>query len=250
MSKRLWIATVVAALSLEAGAAAAQPLPGKIGYTVLNQGQRVGHCDITVTTRGNDLVMDSTTDIDFGSGKLHVTCHTVADKTTYLVRSVEWKGVKGDVAYSGNITIDGDSLYGTTVNGETKKTDYLISPNAVNLVLEDYIMDHEVLIARAHLVDGHKVGVFGIMLPSSFALSGCTVTSASKAEIENDETAIVCDKILIAISGSDPFASFYDPTRGVPVYLAFPQTNVEVFLDEFFGDAPVSRYRETPKTEE
>jgi hypothetical protein len=247
MSKRLWIATILAAFSLEAGAAAAQPLPGKIGYTVLNRGQRVGHCDITVTTKGNDLIMDSTTDIDFGAGKLHVTCHTVADKTTFLVRTVEWKGTKGDVDYHGNITVDGDSLYGTTVTGDTKKTDYLISPNDVNLILEDYVMDHEVLIARAHLVDGQKIGIYGMMLPSSFALSGCTVSTASKAEIENDEKAIVCDKILVAISGSDPFASFYDPVRGLPVYLAFPQTNVEVFLDDFFGEAPVSRYREAPE---
>jgi len=140
--------------------------------------------------------------------------------------------------------MQGDSLFGTTLNGDLKKTDYVISPYDITLFLEDYVMAHEILIARAHIVDGQMVGTYGLMFPSSFALSSATVQTASKAEIESEDAAVVCDKILVAIQGSDPYACFYDPARGLPVYMAFPQTNVEVFLDDFFGDHPVSRYRE------
>ena len=50
--------------------------------------------------------------------------------------------------------------------------------------------------------------------------------------------------VLIAMGGSNAFASFYDPGRRLPVYIAFPSVAVEVFLDEFYGDTPVSRFRE------
>lgn len=70
------------------------------------------------------------------------------------------------------------------------------------------------------------------------------ITKGSVSALESMTQEAICTKLVIAIQGSSPFASYFDPESGLPVYLAFPTALVEVFLDDFYGDVPISRYRE------
>jgi hypothetical protein len=49
-------------------------------------------------------------------------------------------------------------------------------------------------------------------------------------------------KLIVIISGAEPFESHVDPVRGVPVYIRFPTSQAEAFLDEVFGENPVTYY--------
>jgi hypothetical protein len=106
------------------------------------------------------------------------------------------------------------------------------------------MMEHEVLIALAHIATGDDVREYGFVMPSSLTLARATIASATSAIMESDYESAVCTKLIVSLDGSEAFASFLDPKRNLPVYLAFPQTNVEVFLDDFYRDSPVVRYRQ------
>jgi hypothetical protein len=223
----------------------ANTLPPEIGYTIYRKGVEIGRCDIKVAETVDELVFESTTKVDLGNDMtLEMTCRTVADPKTFLIRSYEYVGQKAGVSLDGFLEIDGDSLHGVVLRDDVESSDYKLSPYDRNLLLEDFVMDHEVLIALAHSVSGENPGTYGLMFPTGMSFVKATLAFASTLEIESDYKSTVCKKLLVAIEGSQPFASFYDPNRRLPVYMAFPQTHVEVFLDEFFGDSPVSRYRE------
>jgi hypothetical protein len=242
--KNLAIVLLLVFLAQPAGTVWANTLPDEIGYTIYQRGQRLGHCDIKVTESAEALVLESTTKMKFGSETMELTCRTEADPETYLVRRFEYFGTKAGTSVDGFVNMEGDSIWGTLLTGDVEVTDYRLSPLDRNLFLEDYVMDHEVLAALAHSAGGSRGAEYGIVFPSNLTLAKCGAAFASKQVVESDYKSAVCEKLLVHIEGSDPFASYFDPKRNLPVYIAFPQTNVEVFLDEFYGDSPVSQYRE------
>lgn len=221
----------------------ANTLPKKIGYTIYSQGKEAGHSDITVTETATELVLESKTTMDFGTEKMEMSCRTVADPKTFIVRSFDFHGVKAGTNIDGQMFAEGDSLYGTVIRGDQERSDYRITPFEKTLMFEDYIVEHQVLIALAHSVSEVDPADYGLMLPASFALLRASLVFATTLEIESDVKAAVCKKLLVAVEGSEPYASYWDPKRKLPVYMAFPQTSVEVFLDEFYAGSPVSRFR-------
>jgi hypothetical protein len=225
----------------------ANSLPETIGYTIFNRGHEVGHSQIDVTQTATEIVFESTTRVQFtAADSMSVTSRTVADPQTFLIRSFEYDGIRGPSTIHAEVTVYGDSLhYLIDRNGEITD-DYKKSPYEYNLMLEDYIMEHEVLIALSHnaRVEGTSTPAhYGVLFPLGAVMTSADIVFASDLEIESDTESAVCKKLVIKISGSEPFATFFDPERGLPVYMAFPQTLVEVFLDDFFGDSPVTRYR-------
>lgn len=226
----------------------ANPLPDKIGYTIYARGQEIGHSDITVTRTDDAIIFDTITKVDFANDeKLDLRSRTKADPKTFLIRSFSYDGTRAGSELSGEVVAEGDSIYGTFWENGKERTDYRKNPFGPHLFLQDFVMSHEVLIARAQEAAGGDMKVpieYGIVFPSSLTLSKATVGFASTLEIESDTEAVVCKKLLVGIEGSQPFASYYDPERGLPVYMVFPQSLVEVFLDDFFGDSPITRYRE------
>jgi hypothetical protein len=226
----------------------ANPLPGKIGYTIYARGQEVGHSDITVTRTDDAIIFDTVTRVNFQNDEtLEMRSRTKADPKTYLIRSFSYDGTKAGSELSGEVVAEGDSIYSTFWEDGKERTDYRKNPYGRHLFLEDFVMSHEVLIARAQEATGADMKTpidYGMVFPSTLTILKATVGFASTLEIESDTQAVVCKKLLVGIEGSQPFASYYDPERGLPVYMVFPQTLVEVFLDDFFGDSPITRYRE------
>jgi hypothetical protein len=240
---RLSMALALLVTALPMSGAHAGTLPPKIEYTIYMNGERVGHTTIRTSETADAIVLESNLEAHFSSFDMNLTCRTEADKKTFLVRNFEYQGTKGGMDFKGVFDAVGDSLHFTVTTDSVTKDDYRIAPDERNLVIEDYVFEHQALLALAVLRSGERIQDYGLVFPSAVALTTCTVGDASKASLESDTAELICTKIVVAISGSDPYASYYDPTRHVPVYIAFPQTNVEVFLDEFFGKTPVSNYR-------
>jgi len=100
-----------------------------------------------------------------------------------------------------------------------------------------------VAMALAH--DAHKELVLNaeLFLPNAMNIAQLTITATGEAEVESEYGAAVARKLIVQFTGASPFAIYFDQTRGLPVYMAFPQTGIEAFLDEFYMDKPVSRLR-------
>jgi len=64
--------------------------------------------------------------------------------------------------------------------------------------------------------------------------------------VDGSNQSMTARKLLVAIQGGDPFESLIDPERGIPVYIRFPGIGAEVFLNDFYGDNPVSQYPSAP----
>jgi hypothetical protein len=246
--RRFTILCALVLLAQSEPVAWANSLPETVGYTIYSHGQEVGHSDIRVTETETAIELESSTRVRItDADSIIMACRTVADPQTFLVRTFEFNGSRGPSAIDGQVTIAGDSVYSKFMRNDNEIDDYRISPFDRNLVLEDYIMEHEILIALAHDAregGGNTPEDYGLLFPSSLTVTSAKVAFASTVEIESDVSAVVCKKLIVKIAGSKPFASYFDPERRLPVYMAFPQTNVEVFLDDFFGESPVTRYRE------
>lgn len=223
----------------------AKALPEKVGYTIYSRGEEVGHSAITITRTSDAVVFESTASVQFTpTESIELTCHTVADPKTFLIREFDFHGQRAGTKIEGRIEVEGDSLYGTVYRDDVELSSYKKSSFDRHLMLEDFVLEHEILIALAHEAAGVNPAEYGLLFPATITMAKATVAFASTLEIESDTQAVVCKKIIVAIEGSSPYAVYYDPERRLPVYMAFPQTSVEVFLDDFFGDSPVSRFRE------
>jgi len=238
------IAVAILLTLVAAGPVAAGQLPEEIGYTIYVLGKRAGHSRMHVTYAGDTVTLESNTRIDFDGYKLSYESKTVADAKTYQVRSFEFSGNKAGTPIEGNVRVEDDAVSGRVVAGEYPQEGIRRARHGAIVFLEDYVMSHEVLIARFHAGTGKREAGYDVFQPSSFMMGALGVISASELAVESNFKEAICTKIVLTLDGGAGFASYYDEERGLPVYLAFLGTQTEVFLDEFYGDEPVTRYRE------
>ncbi len=241
MSKYLLIVLVIVLAATTV--ASAQKLPPSFSYTIYVRGQPAGKSATTVKETADSYILESHTIVEFGEFELELKTRTEADKETFIVRDFYFKGTRMQSQIEGEVTIDGKSVSGQiTENGLASPVDK-VSDQPQIIVFENYVIAHEILLARAFVASGSDPARFGMYLPSVTVITRADVTKGSELSIESETQEAICDKILVSIQNSSTFASYYDPQRGLPVYLAFPATLTEVFLDDFFKDQPVTRYR-------
>lgn len=240
--KRFVLATLLVILA--GPATAADRLPDRIDYTIYVRGTEAGYSRMTVTYEGDAVIVETDTRVEIDGFALNYASKTTADAKTFFVRSFEWSGVKAGKDTGGKVTVDGTSVAGTFRSGEYEQQGGREGRHDHLLFLEDYVMSHEVLIARAHTTLGAAETAYDLFQPVSFSMNSISVVSASEIAFESSIKEAICTKLILTVQGGSGFASYFDPGRGLPVYLAFPGSNTEVFLDEFFGGEPVSRYRE------
>ena len=232
-----------ALLAIASVAESAGNLPPEFSYTIYVEGQEVGRSTTKVTEEAGVYVFDTSTDLAFNDFKLSLDTRTVVDNKTFLPLSFTYTGDKMGTLLDGETTITGNEA--TCVTGEHGQsyTSTRTSTHPDVLLFEEYVMDHEVIIARAFWEGGPEGKDYGILFPSSARMSAASIGKGSELSFESDTKEAYCVKLIISLQGGSPYASYYDPERGLPVYLAFPGTSTEVFLDEFFDGKPVSRYR-------
>jgi len=232
-----------ALLAIASVASSAGNLPPEFSYTIYVEGQEVGRSTTKVTEETGVYVFDTSTDLAFNDFKLSLDTRTVVDNKTFLPLSFTYTGDKMGTLLDGETTITENEA--TCVTGEHGQsyTSTRTSPHPNVLLFEEYVMDHEVIIARAFWEGGPEAKKYGILFPSAARMSAATIDKGSELAFESDTKEAYCVKLIISLQGGSPYASYYDPERGLPVYLAFPGTSTEVFLDEFFDGKPVSRYR-------
>lgn len=235
----LTVTVIVAATALPAWAG---ELPPEFSYIIYVEGERAGTSTTKVSDSGDSYVFESKTVVKKGEFSLDLSTRTEVDKRSFLPVSVSVMGEKMGNEVSGKTQILGmEATFKIEVDGEeftSKRTS-----NHPILLLEDYVMAHEVIIARAFWESGEKHAKYGVAFPSMGSLTTSEVGRESEVLFESESKEAYCVKLVVSLQNSSPFASYFDPERGIPVYLAFPGTSTEVFLDEFFDGKPISRYR-------
>ena len=220
-----------------------KPIPKEFSYTYMIEGQLVGKSSTKTTETADRLVFDSKTDVAFGEYKFDMATHTEADKKTYRILKFTYEGSKGGMMIGGESTVTPDSVVGFMMeNGSTFPGQVDLANDQI-VMFEDYIAVHQVLLARAYFEKGIELWNTDMFLPSTFQVKDVAMGTFADAYLESDYDEAVVSKLQVQMQGAHQYIIFYDKKRGMPLYLAFPGVNTEVFLDEFYGDMPVSRYR-------
>ncbi len=231
-----------------AGAEAATTLPPKLGYSFYVRGQRVGQSDVRITEERDVLRIESKLRVASGEATIELSTKTEADPRTYAVRSFSYRGTKAGTPVASSVTVLVDSVYGSvTVGGTTTREARRVTPTPI-LVWEDWVMDLEILLGLEQAREFQNPITRGLLLAGSFATAKATLGFTGEVSVDASDRSTVARKLMVGIEGGQPFESLIDSERGIPVYIGFPGIGAEVFLNDFFGDNPVSRLRPAPAT--
>ncbi len=235
-----WIAGL---LLLAASAAVSRELPDRIGYTIFIAGESAGRCEIEVTyTKDGTVILDSTTWIKRGSEGFELRSHSVADARTYSLKRYEYEKIHDQGVIKGEVVVEGTVVTLVKTSGDAPETVRGKADSEPVFVLEDWAIAHEVLLALGHEASGEKSRSYTVVIPSGMMVTEARIEIGATASVESNIKETVCRKLIVQVATSPPFASYFDPGRGLPVYMAFPAVEAEIFLNEFYGDDPVSRW--------
>lgn len=235
---------VVPAQGARAGA-----LPQTLGYSFYVQGEPAGRADIKITQTPKELVFDSRTRVLTNYSVLAYTCKTVADPRTYLIRDFTLTGTKGDFPISCEVHVQADSCYGyVETNGKLadKRVKMRVTPT---LMFEDWVVEHEVLLALTQAHSEQRTSTYGLLFPTIFTPADITMGFSGDVLAEAGAKSMTARKLVLIIRGAQPFESWVDPKTNAPVYIRFPESQTEMFLDEIFGENPVTYYQAKSKKE-
>jgi len=216
-------------------------LPESFSYTIYINGERAGRSESHVTYAEDAISIESKTWVELGQGTLEVTCHTEADPRTFRVRRMSVRGGNPTAILECTAEVSGDTVFTTQVVGDRETHRAQRAPEGVAIVIEDYDMTHQVLLARALAQSDAPTQQFGLAFASTGALLASRAGFVSEASVESATQEAICRRLVVEVTSGAPFMSYYDPERGMPVYVAFPTVFTEAFLDGFYGDEPVSR---------
>lgn len=231
-------------LLVAAGHTAAQAvtLPDSVSYSIYMNGERRGASKIAITQSEDTIVFTSRNTMEFNTASMDLRSRTEADAKTFQIRRFEYEGDKANMTLRGTVVVRDDSIFADSVTPGRAGKFAIRVQRSHTLFLEDYVMEHEILIALAQQAAGKGPTEYALLFPSGFSSVIATQEVLTKVSISSDIAEAVTDKIQVHLSGSDPYFLLFDSKRSLPVYMVFPATRVEVFLDAFFGPHPLTRY--------
>jgi hypothetical protein len=213
-----------------------------MGYTFYVDGRPVGRTDIRVTKSANSLRFESRMRVEIGGSTVDLSCRTEADPGTFEVRTFSFEGTKAGVPVATEVHVLGDSVYGYVGAGADRvaRSRKLKYPRTI--LFEDWVIELQILLARTQARSGRISDTYGMVIAGSFAPTEVLAGYTGEVLVEAGSRSMAARKLAVAISGGDPFESHIDPVREIPVYIRFPGVRAEVFLDEVFGENPVSYF--------
>jgi hypothetical protein len=224
-------------------------LPATLGYSFYVSGEPAGRADIKITRNAKELVFESRTRVLTNFSVIAYTARTVADPKTYYVRQFSLEGTKGEQPISCAATLTPDSVVGYLETSAGPVDRVLKMPANPTVLFEDWLVEHEVLMALTQAQARDKTSKYGVLFPSTFTPATVTMGYSGDVLVEAGAHSMTARKLVVILAGAAPYESHVDPKTGVPVYIRFPQSETEIFLDKIFGENPVTYYQPKEKKE-
>lgn len=245
----LLVAGLVCLAPMTGARAAGGTLPPTLGYSFYVEGEPAGRADIKITQNAKELVFESRTRVLTNYSVMAYTARTVADPKTYLVRQFSMEGTKGERSVGCAATILPDSVVGFLETKDGPADRRLKMPANPTVLFEDWLVEHEVLMALTQARSTEKTTKYGVLFPSTFTPATVTMGYSGDVLVEAGANSITARKLVVLLAGAAPYESHVDPKTGIPVYIRFPQSETEIFLDKIFGENPVTYYQPKEKKE-
>lgn len=241
----LLVAGVLCALPTDG--ARAETLPKTLHYSFYVQGEPAGHADIKITQTAKSLVFESQTRVLTGFSVMALTSRTVADPKTYAIRDFTYSGTKGDNTVSCEAHMRADSVYGFTETNGVLADKHLKMRYPKNIMFEDWVVEHEILMALAQAHSPQKTDTYGLLFTSNFTPAEITMGYSGDILVEAGAKSMTARKLVILIQGAQPYESHVDPKTGVPAYIRFVESQTEMFRNDIFGENPLTYYQPKEK---
>lgn len=222
--------------------AATIDLPDSVNYSIYIDGQLRGSSNIEIEQSDDSIVFTSRNRVDFQIATMDIRSRTKADASTFQIRRFEYEGDKATLKLKGTVVVRDDSIFAESITPGRAGKFAIRVLRSHTLFLEDYIMEHEVLIALAQSAAGDGPTEYALLFPSGFASAIATQQRMDEVTLTSDTAEALTTRIQVSIEGSDPYDLYFDPKRSLPIYMVFPTTRAEVFLDSFYGASPQTRF--------
>jgi hypothetical protein len=247
MSRRiLEIAAVATILSVGARGAGSADLPSKATYFYFVDGKSAGRSEIRTVVNGGITVVTSTSEIAYPGFKQTLACRTEYDRATGQAKVFKYEGFRDDQTMSGTVSMGAGEAEGQLeANGAPYSGKAAWDPPTY--LFQDYVPDHLMAMGRDLLAFEKSSVRFSLLFPASMVLHEATATHESEIELPVRPRPVVCRKVGIRFKNAAPFYVYVDIKRAIPVYLEFPAVRTEVFLQDTWGDKPMTKYAPSPE---
>lgn len=231
------------------GVCGAEDFPPTATYLFFLNGERVGTSAVTFTTENDTHVFTSTSELEARDEKLSLSCRSEFDRATLRPLVFRFEGFHNRENRSGTITFGPDSVRafletsGHAVATQIKWVDG-------TAVFENFVPVHLAVLARRLAGSGNAFERFAMLFPSDMMLAQALATVDSEIELAAHPTPVVCRKYVVSLQNSGPLFLYVDTKRNLLVYIDFPATRTEVFLESVFGKRPSTRYKAPEEAED
>ena len=243
-----WILTIIGMLIVVPGASGGTDFPSKATYHFLGRGQPIGRNEITFKKKDGKILITSSTRIssDFFND-YEMNSETIVDPTTYRTLLFTYEGFQNGKPVSGQFIMTEDSVFGHIEYDGNEYPWHRKSSGSGIYSIQEYNMEHHILLARAYLKQEKYVSNFQLFFPSSTLLAPAKVSFESERELPVGNRSLLSKKLRVEPRSSITVYQFIDPETELPFYIFFSGSNIEAFLESYFGEHPTSylKVRET-----
>lgn len=223
-------------------------LPESATYLYYLQGKYAGKSTFQLTEEKDIFVFKSTSEITFADYKHNFKARTEVEKESLKIRYFEYEGKRQQKAMSGTIWVEGDSLSAdNAIDGEHYASGSRMT--APTYLFQDYFSEHQAIMLWAISRATEPFVKYNLLLPSEFMSVPTVATIDSEIELPVASGSIVCKKYGVSIQNSGVYFLYLDPKQDLPVYMDFPGTQAEGFLESAFGKNPPAKYTAPPATD-
>jgi len=217
-------------------------------YLFFAQGQNIGKSEIKLSRRGEIYVFDSTTKLQLGEEVLDLAHHTELDRASLRPRLYSYGGKRFGESFSGTVEFERDSAKADIeVSGLHSPTVLPFSPETV--VFQNYVPEHLLVIAERLAASEKTFSRLAVLFPSDMMVTSAIASLETEMEMPI-QPPVVCSLYSLSLKNSPPFYLYYDREHKSLLYMDFPATKTEIFLQSAWGEHPKTKYARTAPAED
>lgn len=228
--------------TMAAVTARAEGFPKELVYRFYAGGQYLGKCEIKSGEKDGAYTFDSRSEMRNGEFYQNLECYSEFDKETLAPRYYSYHGTKAGAKVGGSLDFTPGQISGDIeVNGDSFPSKLAVGDHIV--LFENYVLEHQTILLATLARSSDPLMRFSIFFPSDFTPAPCVAMVESDVELPLRPKPTVCRKYSVTIQPSETFYGYFDPEQQVAVYMDYPRSSIEIFLESAWGDNPPLKYK-------